>query len=308
MATLNFNIMTYYNSNSFANWVKRKHADFFPGIYNQNKHKIIDFKEEVVLPINEGSERWWRFTVKLNSIMVLASYEAPGFDEDPQIVGIIKNDDATSIINSKPKSSDIDVGRLYLIDTEVLNIHTLKLLPHSSEIFVSAVDTSNNLTTEIIDELKTTSGQLLNSATALIPYGANANRIASSILDEIFDEIGRPKEIGNPYYLFKVSNKQYWKRKPEDDIWHQYKFIAFVAEDPDDEDEPYEEIYLSLWELKLESEKAVMGEAVEPPPPSEDIKLKNEVKKTESSEEELKEKVPVKKTSEQKINKEEKRE
>ncbi len=276
--------MGYYKTDQFARMVKNQHEEFLPGIYNQNKHKIIDFKEEVKLPINEGSERWWRFTVRLNSLMVLASYEAPGFDEDPQIVGLVKKDGASSVLNAKPTSSSIEVGKLKSIDVEVMNIHTLKLLPHSAEIFVGAVDTSNDLTQDIIDEIRATSSQFLNSAAALIPYGSKANRIAQQALKKLFEEIGEPKEIGNPYYVFRVPHKQFWKRKPEDHIWHRFKFIAFVQENPDDKDTPHDEIYLTMWELKLESEKAVIGEATETPPPKDKSSLKTiETEKKENN-------------------------
>lgn len=253
--------MPYIDSTEFERWAKVVQKRMLRGIYDQVRSDIIHFNEEVNLPINTGSDRWWQFTVTLRSLRVMASYELPGADEDPQIVGVASVDNASAAINAKPNTNDIEVGSTYPINLEVMKITDLKILPHSAQIVLKAIDDSDALTKAIIEEIRNIGGQIITGSSALIPYGSSASRVGSQALNDLLDAIGDPDEIGELYNLFYVRRRQFWRRTPNMHVWHKFKFVAFVEEDPDDEDTPYEEIYLTCWELKLESEQALTGEA-----------------------------------------------
>lgn len=92
------------------------------------------------------------------------------------------------------------------------------------------------------------------------PFGGTARRVGGAVLDSIIRLAGSPKQIGSHYTLFDVPNPRFWRRESNVSSWHRYKFVLFVEEDPDDKDTPYEEIYLTLWELQLLSAEAMTGE------------------------------------------------
>lgn len=251
--------MSYIETADFDNWAKAAQRTMLTGIYDQVKDDIIDWNTSVALPIYEGEARWTRFTVTLKAFKVMASYDAPFSDEDPQFVGVgVKNDQAEGF--AAPNGDlDIEVGDTYPIGLEVLAIEYLNLLPYSSELIVRAYDQTEPIAKVIASEFASTARASLNGVTATIPYGSKASNIGMSAIDKIERLANGPKQIGSHYHLYKVRNRVFWRRKPEMTSWFKYKFVAFVEEDPGDKDAPYKEIYLTLWELNLMSDETITG-------------------------------------------------
>lgn len=251
--------MNYVDSTAFDTWAKRVQREMLSGIFDQVRADIIDHDQTISLPIYEGDKRWTRFSVVLKSFRVLAQYEAPFADEDPQFVGAgVKNNEAIGF-STPNQDLDINLGDTYDVGLEVFSIDYLNLMPYSAELVVRAYDDADPIAKTLVAEFADTARTSLKGATATIPFGGQISNIGLLIIDKIARLAGGPKQIGSHYYLFKVRDRVYWRRPASSTSWFKYKFIAFVEEDPGDADTPFREIYLTLWELRLLSDEAITG-------------------------------------------------
>lgn len=249
--------MAYIHTPEFDRWAKSKQRRMLSGIYSQVRSQIIDWNTDVVLPIAAGTDRWRQFTVTLRAFRVMASYELPFADEDPQFVGV-------SVVNNNPQAfaaptGDLDtaVGDTKPVGLEVMRVTDLDINAATAELVVRAYDQTEPIARTILSEFASTARASLNGVIAGIPYGGPAGRIGEGMIDKIHRLASAPKQIGDTYTMFVVAAPQVWKRQPEVHAWTRYKFVAFVEEDPSDADTPYKEIYLTLWELQLLSKDAL---------------------------------------------------
>ncbi|MEW9834901.1 hypothetical protein [Mesorhizobium marinum] len=251
--------MKYIETSAFNQWAKRAQREMLTGIFDSVRPRIIDWNQSVSLPIYSGSKRWTRFRVVLKAYTVMAQYEAPFADEDPQFVGAgVKNEKAIGFA-APGADTNVDLGDTYDIGLEVFSIDYLNLLPYSAELVVRAYDQAEPIAKTIISEFADTASSSLKGATATIPFGSQASGIGLAVIDKIARLASGPKQIGSHYYMFSVR-KRLWNRPSTQTYWSRFKFVAFVEEDPDDKDTPYKEIYLTLWELILESDEAITGQ------------------------------------------------
>lgn len=252
--------MKYIDTPEFDRWAKRRQEDMLAGIFQQAKDRIVDWDEEVALPIGSGDKRWREFRVILKSFRVMAQYTAPFGDEDPRFAGVATKNRQPVAFSAPGGNADVELGDTYSLDMEVMHIADLDIVPYSAELVVRAFDRPEPLTELLLDEFATTATATLAGVTASIPYGGTARRVGNAVLENIVRLAGSPKQIGSHYTLFDVPNRSFWRRDDNVHFWQRYKFVAFVEEDPDDEDTPYEEIYMTLWELQLLSAEAMTGE------------------------------------------------
>ncbi|SHH00386.1 hypothetical protein [Marivita hallyeonensis] len=255
--------MSFESTEKFRNMGSHAEKQIYKGIYNSVAPTILHAHQEVRLPITRGSERWRKFSVSLDWMYISASYEFIGFDEDPRFVGSISHNGNSSGFSVAPSDSDAKVGKRLKIGSTILVIDTLDIAPASASLTVQAFDTSDDLSKEILEEFRSNSKALANGA--MVSFGSSfsgATNVAQAVIDRLFDEIGKPDQVGDGYTLFNVEHLQYWKRPANKTHWVARKIVPFVNEtgDPDD---PHREIYFAAFELKLESKESMIGEIQE---------------------------------------------
>jgi hypothetical protein len=214
------------------------------GIFDQLKNDIIGWNQAVELPIYQGDQRWTKFTVSLRSYRVMAAYEPPFSDEDPQFVGASIVNNQSEAFAAPTGASDVELGDTYDIGLEVMNIDYLNLRPHSAELAVRAYDTSDPLARVLLQEFAGAARATLNGVTATIPLGDRATRVGSEVIDKIISLDGGARQIGSHYIMFLVP-RRFWNRPANLDSWTKYKFVVFAEEDPEDKETPYKEIYMT---------------------------------------------------------------
>jgi hypothetical protein len=252
-------VMNYIETPAFDRWAKRVQREMLTGIYDQVRPRIVDWNQSVELPIFDGDGRWTRFRVVLKAFQVMAQYELPFGDEDPQFVGAgVKNETATAFA-APNADTDVELGDTDGIGLEVFSIDYLNLLAYSAELVVRAYDQSEPIARTIVSEFADTATSSLKGATATIPFGSQVSNVGLSVIDKVVRLANSPKQIGSHYHMFDVR-KRFWNRPAAMDAWSRFKFVAFVEEDPGDPDTPYREIYMTLWELSLESDEAIVGQ------------------------------------------------
>lgn len=271
--------MGYIDTPAFDRWAKRVQREMLTGVFDQVRPDIIDWNQTVTLPISSGAARWTKFTVVLSAFRVMAQYELPFADEDPQFVGAgISNGEA---VGFAAPNSDLNVNMTdtYPIGLEVFKIDYLNLLPCSAELVVRAYDQSEPIAKVIMSEFADSAESSLKGATATIPYGNRISNIGLSVIDKIENLANSPKQIGSHYFMFLVKKRIFWRRPPNMTSWFKYKFVAFVEDDPEDAETPFREIYMTLWELNLLSDEAITGLG-------RDTEPRNELKSDSRTEEE----------------------
>ena len=260
--SLGDNVMAYFETPEFDAKAKAAQTTMLPGIYDQFKDDILDWNSPVILPIGEGEARWTKFTVHLTAFQVIASYELLGADENPQFAGVAVSNDVAIGFSGPNVDRHVVLGDTYPIGLEVLKIDYLNLIAHSAEVVVRAYDQTESIAKAIASKFADTARLSLKGVTALIPYGDKVADIGGAVIGKIEDIASAPRQIGSHYHMFKVPIAVFWQRPPEMTSWFKYKFVAFVEEDPDDKEKPYKEIYLTVWELRLLSDAAIVGEDV----------------------------------------------
>lgn len=249
--------MAYTDTTEFDLWVKDQEKKMMLGFYSQVEDEIIHWNTDVTLPIADGPGRWRQFTVNLRSFRVMASYELPFADEDPQFVGVAVANKTAEGFAAPTGDPNVAVGVTQPVGFEVLRITDLDINPYTAELVVRAYDQTEPIANTLLSEFAGAARAALNGVIAGMPFSGPAGRVGESLIDKLHRLAGAPKQVGDTYTLFRVAAPQIWKREAHTHAWTRYKFVVFVEEDPDDSETPHKEIYLTLWELQLLSEGAL---------------------------------------------------